>query len=71
MIFGRCKLHTTRSSGPPKWHNSPGLSPGCWMATCLVQWRWHSDSTGMRWCSKPCDFVAYLCRSACSDRAVI
>ena len=28
MIFGRCKLHTTRSAGPPKWYNSPGLSPG-------------------------------------------
>ena len=26
MIFGRCKLHTTRSAGPPKWYNSPGLS---------------------------------------------
>jgi len=33
MIFGRCKLHTTRSAGPAKWYNSPGLSPGCWVAT--------------------------------------
>jgi len=32
MIIGRCKLHTTRSAGPPKWYNSPGLSPGCWVA---------------------------------------
>jgi len=59
MIFGRCKQHTT-SSGPPKWYNSPGLSPGCWVATatCLARSRWHSDTTGARWCSKPCDFVA-------------
>jgi len=35
MIFGRCKLHTTRSAGPPKWYNLPGLSLGCWVATCL------------------------------------
>jgi len=38
MIFGRCKLHTTRSAGPPKWYNSPGLSPDCWVATCLPVW---------------------------------
>jgi len=31
MIFGRCKLHTTRSAGPPKWYNLPGFSPGCWV----------------------------------------
>jgi len=37
MIFGRCKLHTKRSSGPPKWYNSPDLSLGCWMATCLAR----------------------------------
>jgi len=57
MIFGRCKLHT-RSAGPPKWYNSPGLSPGCWVATCMVRWRWHSDAAGTQWFSKLCDFVA-------------
>ena len=30
MIFGRCKLHTTPSAGPPKWYNSPGW-PHVWL----------------------------------------
>jgi len=70
MIFGRCKLHTTRSAGPPKWYNSPGLSPGCWVATCLVRSRWHSDATGRptRWLFQA---VWICCGSACSDRAVV
>ena len=42
----------------PIWPKWPGLSPGCWVATCLARSRWHSDATGTRWCSKPCDFVA-------------
>jgi len=58
MIFGRCKLHTKKSAGPPKWYNSPGLSLGCWVATCLVRSRWHSDAAGTGSCFKPCDFVA-------------
>ena len=37
MIFGRCKLHTTRSAGPPKWYNSPSLSPDCWVHVWLDQ----------------------------------
>jgi len=31
---------------------------GCWVATCLVRSRFHSDATGMQWCSKQCHFVA-------------
>jgi len=46
----RTFYHGTRApAGPPKWHNPPGLSPGCWVATCPVRWRWYSDATGMRW----------------------
>ena len=27
--------HGTRAPAKPlKWHNPPGLSPGCWVATC-------------------------------------
>jgi len=30
----RTFYHGTRApAGPPKWHNRPGLSPGCWVAT--------------------------------------
>ena len=30
----RTFYHGTRApAGPPKWHNPPGLSPGCWVAT--------------------------------------
>jgi len=45
---------TSAPAGPSSWYNPPGLSPGCWVATCLVRWRWYSNATDMRWCFEPC-----------------
>jgi len=60
----------TRSSRlqGPKWHNPPGLSPGCCMATYPVRWRWYSDAAGTRWCSEPCATARRpAAESTCSD----